>query len=223
MKRRNIIAWITQEGALVLRKKEERTSKGKKSHKGWSKEQKKWLLLDKNRFTLRQTESVLLSPLSCVCHHHFFIRMKLKEDVPPLFLHVFRSVVWVYSFITFIPWYFLSGAEANQTRAKRIKARAVSSAISAFSVDALHVYLIKLVCFHMSCSSFDPAIGSDQNNWSEMFLNFLGSKQNLVRYDFNEKVIQPCMDLQYAVYFRLRVTFFVDASKLSYSIFLTYK
>ncbi|KAF5892047.1 long-chain-fatty-acid--CoA ligase 3-like, partial [Clarias magur] len=49
--------------------------------------------------------------------------MKLKEDVPPLFLHVFRSVVWVYSFITFIPWYFLSGAGANQARAKRIKAR----------------------------------------------------------------------------------------------------
>ncbi|MCI4390786.1 hypothetical protein PGIGA_G00126840 [Pangasianodon gigas] len=52
--------------------------------------------------------------------------MKLKEDVPPLFLHVFRSVVWIYSFITFIPWYFLSGAVANQTRAKRIKARSVT-------------------------------------------------------------------------------------------------
>ncbi|XP_017351676.1 long-chain-fatty-acid--CoA ligase 3b [Ictalurus punctatus] len=52
--------------------------------------------------------------------------MKLKEDVPPLFLHIFRSMVWVYSFITFIPWYFLSGAGANQARAKRIKARSVT-------------------------------------------------------------------------------------------------
>ncbi|KAI5615309.1 acyl-CoA synthetase long-chain family member 3b, partial [Silurus asotus] len=56
----------------------------------------------------------------------FFIRMKLKEDVPPLFMHVFRSVVWVYSLITFIPWYFLSGAGHNQARAKRIKARSVT-------------------------------------------------------------------------------------------------
>ncbi|KAI5092926.1 acyl-CoA synthetase long-chain family member 3b, partial [Silurus meridionalis] len=53
-------------------------------------------------------------------------RMKLKEDVPPLFMHVFRSVVWVYSLITFIPWYFLSGAGSNQARAKRIKARSVT-------------------------------------------------------------------------------------------------
>ncbi|KAF7692580.1 long-chain-fatty-acid--CoA ligase 3b [Silurus meridionalis] len=52
--------------------------------------------------------------------------MKLKEDVPPLFMHVFRSVVWVYSLITFIPWYFLSGAGSNQARAKRIKARSVT-------------------------------------------------------------------------------------------------
>ncbi|XP_066508297.1 fatty acid CoA ligase Acsl3-like [Hoplias malabaricus] len=52
--------------------------------------------------------------------------MKLKEDVPPIILHVFRSVVWVYSVITFIPWYFLSGAGANQARAKRIKACSVS-------------------------------------------------------------------------------------------------
>ncbi|XP_062843409.1 long-chain-fatty-acid--CoA ligase 3b [Trichomycterus rosablanca] len=52
--------------------------------------------------------------------------MKLKEDVPPILLQVFRSVVWVYSVITFIPWYFLSGAGADQARAKRIKARSVS-------------------------------------------------------------------------------------------------
>lgn len=52
--------------------------------------------------------------------------MKLKEDVPPILLQVFRSVVWVYSVITFIPWYILSGAGANQARAKRIKARSVS-------------------------------------------------------------------------------------------------
>uniref|UniRef100_A0AAX7TZI8 long-chain-fatty-acid--CoA ligase n=1 Tax=Astatotilapia calliptera TaxID=8154 RepID=A0AAX7TZI8_ASTCA len=44
----------------------------------------------------------------------------------PLLLQVFRSVVWVYSVITFIPWYFFSGAGNNLERARRIKARSVS-------------------------------------------------------------------------------------------------
>lgn len=52
--------------------------------------------------------------------------MKLKEDINPLLLQVFRSVVWVYSVITFIPWYFFSGAGTNLERARRIKARSIS-------------------------------------------------------------------------------------------------
>ena len=44
----------------------------------------------------------------------------------PLLLQVFRSVVWVYSVITFIPWYFFSGAGNNLEQARRMKARSVS-------------------------------------------------------------------------------------------------
>uniref|UniRef100_A0A8C8MEW8 long-chain-fatty-acid--CoA ligase n=1 Tax=Oncorhynchus tshawytscha TaxID=74940 RepID=A0A8C8MEW8_ONCTS len=55
-----------------------------------------------------------------------FSYMKLKEDMNPLLLQVFRSVVWVYSVITFLPWYLLSGAGANLDRARRVKARSVS-------------------------------------------------------------------------------------------------
>lgn len=51
--------------------------------------------------------------------------MRLKEDMNPLLLQVFRSVVWVYSVITFIPWYFFSGAGDNLERARRIKATSV--------------------------------------------------------------------------------------------------
>uniref|UniRef100_A0A672FEF1 long-chain-fatty-acid--CoA ligase n=1 Tax=Salarias fasciatus TaxID=181472 RepID=A0A672FEF1_SALFA len=54
------------------------------------------------------------------------VKMKLKEDMNPLLLQVFRSVVWVYSVITFLPWYFFSGAGTNLERARRIKARSVS-------------------------------------------------------------------------------------------------
>lgn len=52
--------------------------------------------------------------------------MKLKEDMNPLLLQVVRSVVWVYSVITFLPWYIFSGASTNLERARRIKARSVS-------------------------------------------------------------------------------------------------
>lgn len=52
--------------------------------------------------------------------------MKLKEDINPLLLQVFRSVVWVYSVITFIPRYFISGGSGNLERARRIKARSAS-------------------------------------------------------------------------------------------------
>uniref|UniRef100_A0A8C5DR27 long-chain-fatty-acid--CoA ligase n=1 Tax=Gouania willdenowi TaxID=441366 RepID=A0A8C5DR27_GOUWI len=52
--------------------------------------------------------------------------MKLKEDMNPLLLQVFRSVVWVYSVITFIPWYFFSGADTNSQRVRQIKARSIS-------------------------------------------------------------------------------------------------
>lgn len=52
--------------------------------------------------------------------------MKLKEDMNPLLLQVFRSVVWVYSVITFLPWYFFSGAGTNLERSRQIKARSIS-------------------------------------------------------------------------------------------------
>lgn len=52
--------------------------------------------------------------------------MKLKEDINPLLLQVVRSVVWVYTVITYIPSYFFSAAGSNLERARRIKARSVS-------------------------------------------------------------------------------------------------
>ncbi|KAM8850388.1 long-chain-fatty-acid--CoA ligase 3b [Spinachia spinachia] len=52
--------------------------------------------------------------------------MKLTEDMNPVLQQVFRSVVWVYSVLTFIPWYFFSGAGTNLERARRIKANSIS-------------------------------------------------------------------------------------------------
>ncbi|KAJ8280358.1 hypothetical protein GJAV_G00053590 [Gymnothorax javanicus] len=51
--------------------------------------------------------------------------MRLKEDVNPLLLQVFRSVVWVYSFITYLPWYLLSGP-SQPSRGRRAQGVSVS-------------------------------------------------------------------------------------------------
>ncbi|XP_041119095.1 long-chain-fatty-acid--CoA ligase 3-like isoform X2 [Polyodon spathula] len=53
--------------------------------------------------------------------------MKLKEDLNPFLLQVLHLIIWVYSAVTFLPWYFLSGASENLSRAKRVKARPVNS------------------------------------------------------------------------------------------------
>lgn len=152
--------------------------------------------------------------------------MKLKEDVPPLFLHVFRSVVWVYSFITFIPWYFLSGAAANQTRAKRIKARSVSAAIPAFAEGALYerFYLFDLnPAASSALCAVDLAFqersnctrGADQNDWFETFLiSFcFPEKSSVVWMQWKSDSTLHWTDCRiwtkYAVYFGLRATFFL--------------
>lgn len=72
--------------------------------------------------------------------------MKLKEDMSPLLLQVFRSVVWVYSVITFLPWYLLSGASGSS---KRVKARSVSTTVDSFNrfIQKLGMTFLKYVSY----------------------------------------------------------------------------
>ncbi|KAG8002214.1 Long-chain-fatty-acid--CoA ligase 3 [Nibea albiflora] len=57
--------------------------------------------------------------------------MKLKEDLNPMLLLLFHLMVWIYTFITFLPSYMLSRSSGNdkdfygseEERAKRAKAR----------------------------------------------------------------------------------------------------
>uniref|UniRef100_A0A673A4V2 long-chain-fatty-acid--CoA ligase n=1 Tax=Sphaeramia orbicularis TaxID=375764 RepID=A0A673A4V2_9TELE len=63
----------------------------------------------------------------------FFIKMKLKEDLNPMLLLLFHLMVWIYTFITFLPSYLLSWVSRSdgifygteEERAKRAKARSV--------------------------------------------------------------------------------------------------
>lgn len=59
--------------------------------------------------------------------------MKLKEDLNPMLLLLFHLMVWIYTFITFLPSYILSWVSrpdggfygSEKERAKRAKARSV--------------------------------------------------------------------------------------------------
>lgn len=59
--------------------------------------------------------------------------MKLKEDLNPMLLLLFHLMVWIYTFITFLPSYILSWVSSpegglygsEEDRAKRVKARSL--------------------------------------------------------------------------------------------------
>lgn len=59
--------------------------------------------------------------------------MKLKEDLNPMLLLLFHLMVWIYTFITFLPSYILSWVSrpeggfygSEEERAKRVKARSL--------------------------------------------------------------------------------------------------
>ncbi|MEE6513006.1 hypothetical protein FKM82_020429 [Ascaphus truei] len=49
--------------------------------------------------------------------------MHIKEDINPILLGLLHFLMWLYGIITFVPWFFLSGARERQTRATRVKAK----------------------------------------------------------------------------------------------------
>ncbi|KAJ1088657.1 hypothetical protein NDU88_001813 [Pleurodeles waltl] len=51
--------------------------------------------------------------------------MELNDDLNPVLRRLAQFIMWVYSIITFAPWYILSGAMDRQKKAKRIRARPV--------------------------------------------------------------------------------------------------
>lgn len=122
--------------------------------------------------------------------------MKLKEDINPLLLQVFRSVVWVYSVITFIPRYFISGGGSNLERARCIKARSASGdpagpyrAIS--SEDKL------LACVHPGVDTLDKVFEYAATLFPQR--DCLGTREVLSEEDElqpNGKIFKKVRDMQ---------------------------
>lgn len=52
--------------------------------------------------------------------------MTLRQEVPHIFLLPVYLLMWLYTTLTFVPWYFLSDAKNKKAMAKRIKAKATS-------------------------------------------------------------------------------------------------
>ncbi|XP_072361828.1 long-chain-fatty-acid--CoA ligase 4 isoform X1 [Scyliorhinus torazame] len=52
--------------------------------------------------------------------------MHLKQEVHCIFLLPIYLLMWLYTTLTFIPWYFLSDAKKKKAMAKRLKAKATS-------------------------------------------------------------------------------------------------
>ncbi|XP_075717535.1 fatty acid CoA ligase Acsl3 [Rhinoderma darwinii] len=52
--------------------------------------------------------------------------MQIKEDINPVLRYVLHFFMWLYGVITFVPWFLLSGARERQSRATRVKARALN-------------------------------------------------------------------------------------------------
>lgn len=49
----------------------------------------------------------------------------MKLDLQTVVLLPVHLLVWLYSLLTFLPWYFITGAQEKKALAKRIKAKAI--------------------------------------------------------------------------------------------------
>ncbi len=74
------------------------------------------------RTTLEKV-TLFIIPSLFVC-----VRMRLKQDVSPVVVIVFRLVVWLYSLISYLPYMLLRSSESQSFSecSRRVKARSVS-------------------------------------------------------------------------------------------------
>lgn len=126
--------------------------------------------------------------------------MKLKEDINPLLLQVFRSVVWVYSVITFIPRYFISGSGSNLERARRIKARSASGH-PAGPYRAINSEDKLLACVHPGVDTLDKMFEYAATLFPQR--DCLGTREVLSEEDElqpNGKIFKKVRDIQFKKY-----------------------
>ncbi|KPP65062.1 hypothetical protein Z043_116547, partial [Scleropages formosus] len=54
------------------------------------------------------------------------LTMNLKDNIQSVAFFPLHLIIWLYTLLTFIPWYFITGARKKQAVARRVKARSMS-------------------------------------------------------------------------------------------------
>lgn len=106
--------------------------------------------------------------------------MKLKHNINPVLLQFINFIVLVYSLVTYIPWYILSGSKQAIAKAKQVKARPVNNKPGGAyrSVNSLHCLASVL---HPGCDTLDKVFKYAKTKYKDKKL--LGTREILKEED----------------------------------------
>ncbi|XP_020651142.1 fatty acid CoA ligase Acsl3 [Pogona vitticeps] len=106
--------------------------------------------------------------------------MKLKHTINPFLLYLINFVVWLYTVITFIPWYLFSGSRYTIAKSRQIKAKPVHNTPGSpyRSVNSLHCLASVL---YPGCDTLDKAFKYARSKYKDKKL--LGTREILKEED----------------------------------------
>lgn len=106
--------------------------------------------------------------------------MKLKHNINPVLLQLINLLVLVYSFVTYIPWYILSGSRQAIAKAKQVKAKPVNNKPGGAyrSVNSLHCLASVL---YPGCDTLDKVFKYAKTKYKDKKL--LGTREILKEED----------------------------------------
>ncbi|KAF2979256.1 hypothetical protein EK904_004281 [Melospiza melodia maxima] len=106
--------------------------------------------------------------------------MKLKHNINPILLQFINFIVLVYSLVTYIPWYILSGSKQAIAKAKQVKARPVNNKPGGAyrSVNSLHCLASVL---YPGCDTLDKVFKYAKTKYKDKKL--LGTREILKEED----------------------------------------
>ncbi|NWS23113.1 ACSL3 ligase, partial [Pachyramphus minor] len=107
-------------------------------------------------------------------------KMKLKHNINPVLLQLINFIILVYTLVTYIPWYILSGSKQAIEKAKQVKARPVNNkAGGAYrSVNSLHCLASVL---YPGCDTLDKVFKYAKTKFKDKKL--LGTREVLKEED----------------------------------------
>lgn len=120
--------------------------------------------------------------------------MKLKHNVNPVLLHIINFVILLYTILTYIPWYILSGSRSAIIKSRQIKAKPVNNEAGSpyRSVNSLHCLASVL---YPGCDTLDKAFKYAKSKYKDK--NLLGMREILKEED----EIQPSGKVFKKVYY----------------------